>query len=101
MFLEKGETGKLCAEGLEAARDQATRRTVAESLCKALGYERLEFAEVRNDTEPHTHYVKVLDPRAEEISFVRTACPKRQALYVSCGQLGEWQRQGVSSGNFF
>lgn len=92
VFLEKGETGKLCAEGLDAARDRATRRTVAESLCKALGYERLLFAEVRNDTEPDQHYVKVLDPRAEEISFVRTACPRRQALYVSCGELGECEQ---------
>lgn len=39
VFLEKGDTGKLCAEGLDTARDAATRHTVAESLCKALGYE--------------------------------------------------------------
>lgn len=49
---------------------------------------KLEFSEVRNDTEPHTNYVRVLDPRAEEISFVRTSCAKKQALYLSCENLG-------------
>lgn len=39
VFLEKGETGKLCAEGLDTAREMIIRRTVAESLCKSLGYE--------------------------------------------------------------
>lgn len=39
IFLEKGETGKLCAEGLDSPREKIIRKTVAESLCKALGYE--------------------------------------------------------------
>lgn len=49
------------------------------------------YSEVRNDTETNTRYVKVLDPRAAEISFVRTTCEKKQALYVSCGNLGKFK----------
>lgn len=63
------------------------RSTVAESLCKALGFERVDYSQIRNDTEPNTSYVRVLDPRASEISFVRTTCQSKQSLYVSCGQL--------------
>lgn len=32
-------------------------------------------------------YVRVLDPNAPEISFVRTRCPRRQVLYVACEAL--------------
>ncbi|KAG4075762.1 hypothetical protein HA402_003588 [Bradysia odoriphaga] len=87
VFSEKGGTGKLCAEGLDSNKESTIRRTVAESLCKALGYENVLFSEVRNDSEPDTNYVRVLDPRAQEISFVRTACYKKQALFVSCDKL--------------
>jgi atrial natriuretic peptide-converting enzyme len=45
------------------------------------------FTKIRNDTEPDNNYVRVLDPRASEISFVRTSCLKRQALYLQCGDL--------------
>lgn len=45
-------------------------------------------SEVRNDSESNTRYVRVLDPKAAEISFVRTQCEKKQALYVSCSNLG-------------
>lgn len=44
--------------------------------------------EIRNDTESNTRYVRVLDPKAAEISFVRTQCDKKQALHVSCANLG-------------
>lgn len=50
---------------------------------------RVIFSEIRNDTELDTKYVRVLDPRAQEISFVRTDCPKRETLYVSCSNLGK------------
>lgn len=43
---------------------------------------------MRNDTELNTRYVRVLDPKAAEISFVRTTCERKQALYVSCANLG-------------
>lgn len=39
IFSEKGESGKLCTEGLDMQQDKSIQRTVAESLCKALGYE--------------------------------------------------------------
>lgn len=46
------------------------------------------LSEIRNDTEPNTRYVRVLDPKSAEISFVRTSCAKKQALWVSCSNLG-------------
>lgn len=49
---------------------------------------KVAFAEVRNDSEPNTRYVRVMNPKAAEISFVRTSCEKKQALYVSCANLG-------------
>lgn len=39
IFTEKGESGKLCTEGLDSHYDKDIQNTVAESLCKALGYE--------------------------------------------------------------
>lgn len=55
---------------------------------------RVTFSEVRNDTEDNHNFVRVLDPRAAEISFVRTSCPKRQAFYLSCSHL-ECGKQSV------
>ncbi|CRL04550.1 CLUMA_CG017622, isoform A [Clunio marinus] len=86
VFSEKGTVGKLCAEGMES--NEFVRTTVAESLCKALGYERVSFSEIRNDTEEgQDNYVRVLDPRAAEISFVRTNCQRREAFYLGCSHL--------------
>lgn len=85
IFTEKGSTGKLCAEGME--KGTFVRKTVAESLCKALGYERVAFSRITNDTESMNNYVRVLDPKAAEISFVRTQCYSKEALYVSCDSL--------------
>lgn len=51
----------------------------------------MAYSEVRNDTEMNTRYVRVLDPKAAEISFVRTSCEKKQALYVSCANLGSYE----------
>lgn len=53
----------------------------------------VEIFDVQNDTEKLSDYVRVLDPHAPEISFIRTHCPKRQVLYVGCGDL----RCGVQS----
>lgn len=39
IFSEKGESGKLCTEGMDTIYDINIQNTVAESLCKALGYE--------------------------------------------------------------
>ncbi|XP_065365129.1 uncharacterized protein LOC135958180 [Calliphora vicina] len=87
VFSEKGSVGKLCAEGLEGDSKLVVRQTVAESLCKSLGYESVEIFEVQADTENVEDYVRVLDPHAPEISFVRTHCPRREVLYVGCGEL--------------
>ncbi|KAL7745360.1 hypothetical protein ACLKA6_015377 [Drosophila palustris] len=87
VFSEKGVVGKLCAEGLEGDAKLVVRQTVSESLCKSLGYESVEIFDVQNDTEQLSDYVRVLDPHAPEISFIRTHCPKRQVLYVGCGDL--------------
>lgn len=95
IFTEKGSTGKLCAEGME--KGSFVRKTVAESLCKALGYERVAFSKITNDTENMNNYVRVLDPKAAEISFVRTPCHTKEALYVSCDKL-ECGIQTSSSG---
>lgn len=51
-------------------------------------YRKVALSGIRNDTENNTRYVRVLDPKAAEISFVRTTCEKKQALYVSCSNLG-------------
>ncbi|GAB0099413.1 uncharacterized protein DMENIID0001_152690 [Sergentomyia squamirostris] len=98
IFSEKGLTGKLCAEGLDSEKDASVRNTVAESLCKALGYQRLLHAEVRTDNEPNITYVRVFNPRAPEISFVRTNCRKKLALYVMCDNL-ECGVQSLFSGS--
>ncbi|XP_037920886.1 uncharacterized protein LOC119657837 isoform X1 [Hermetia illucens] len=87
VFSEKGTTGKLCAEGLEGHSKASVRQAVATSLCKSLGYDSVKKVEIRNDTEPIKDYVRVLDPYAPEISFVRTACRLKQALFVECGHL--------------
>lgn len=56
----------------------------------------MEIFDVQNDTELLSDYVRVLDPHAPEISFIRTHCPRRQVLYVGCGEL----RCGVQSALF-
>lgn len=53
------------------------------------------MAEIRKDMEENQKdYVRVLDPRAAEISFVRTNCAKREAFYLGCSHL-ECGRQSV------
>ncbi|XP_063704852.1 uncharacterized protein LOC134834199 [Culicoides brevitarsis] len=96
VFTEKGVAGKICAEGME--RGSFVRKTVAESLCKALGYEKVSFSKITNDTEPNGNYVRVLDPKAHEISFVRTPCNSRQVLYVSCENLECGMQSGIGIG---
>jgi hypothetical protein len=57
------------------------------------------FAEVRNDTEiGHNNYVRVLDPRAAEISFVRTTCARREAFFLGCSHL-ECGKQSAFGGD--
>lgn len=57
----------------------------------------MKLSELRNDTEDdNRNYVRVLDPRAAEISFVRTDCDKRRALYLECESL-ECGKQSIFS----
>lgn len=57
----------------------------------------VKLSELRNDTEDdNRNYVRVLDPRAAEISFVRTDCDKRRALYLECESL-ECGKQSIFS----
>lgn len=56
--------------------------------------------ELRNETEIIDDYVRVLDPNAAEISFVRTRCPRREVLYLRCGKL-QCGVQSVLSGKQF
>lgn len=64
---------------------------------------KVSFSKIINDTEPENNYVRVLDPKAAEISFVRTSCHTRQVLYVSCENLdcgiqsAVGQNQGILS----
>lgn len=52
-----------------------------------MNYRTVTKVEIRNDTEPVHDYVRVLDPHAAEISFVRTKCYAKQVLYVGCEDL--------------
>lgn len=62
-------------------------------------FRKLQFSEVRNDSEPNTRYVRVLDPTAPEISFIRTDCEKKEALYVACANLGNFIQCEILSMN--
>lgn len=63
-------------------------------------FRKVTFAEIRNDTENDQHnYVRVLDPRAAEISFVRTNCARKEAFYLACSHL-ECGKQSAISNNF-
>lgn len=79
-------------------KNKAIRETVAESLCKALGYDKHILAEIRDDSELGNSYVRVLDPKAPEISFIRTECKSREVLFVKCMNL-ECGVQSVYSGS--
>lgn len=45
--------------------------------------------DVEEDDEDHISYVKMKNPTASEISFIRTRCPSKKVLKVSCSDLGE------------
>lgn len=61
----------------------------------------MTFSEVRNDSELNqNNYVRVLDPRAAEISFVRTNCLKKEAFYMACSNLECGKQSALTSNNF-
>lgn len=45
--------------------------------------------DVEIDDEVNVSYVKMKNPTASEISFIRTRCPTKKVLKVSCSELGE------------
>ncbi|XP_034239987.1 atrial natriuretic peptide-converting enzyme [Thrips palmi] len=91
VFNEKGETGKLCTENLNATvpapNREATLSTIATSLCAALSYQKVETVRVQLDEERTERYVLMEDPTATEITFVPAPCPRREVLYVACSQI--------------
>lgn len=44
---------------------------------------------VEKDIEENIAYVSMKDPTAQEIVFVRSACPSKQVLKISCAELGK------------
>lgn len=68
--------------------DAVSLKILIEKLKFLIKNRRVTLSEVRNDTEVgHSNYVRVLDPRAAEISFVRTTCARREAFYLGCSHL--------------
>ncbi|KAJ8984937.1 hypothetical protein NQ317_012187 [Molorchus minor] len=90
-FNEKGDVGKLCTENinqsLPANQTFAVLHSVASSLCKTLTYENVLSVSVEIDVENNVSYVEMKDPFATEISFIRSECPTKQVLKVSCSDL--------------
>ncbi|XP_074041256.1 atrial natriuretic peptide-converting enzyme isoform X1 [Leptinotarsa decemlineata] len=91
IFNEKGEVGKLCTENinrsLPANQTFAVLHAVASSLCKTLTYENVLSVNVEVDFENGISYVRMKNPTAPEISFIRSECPSKQVLKVSCSEL--------------
>ncbi|XP_050310358.1 atrial natriuretic peptide-converting enzyme-like [Anthonomus grandis grandis] len=90
-FKEKGEGGKLCTENLNKTlsenKTEDVLRTVAVSLCKSLTYQDMQSYQVIKDPHPNTSYVRIKDPFADDITFLKSKCPSKQVLKVSCDQL--------------
>lgn len=43
--------------------------------------------EIKTDPEPSPQYVRMKDPTASEITFIRTSCQSKRVLHVSCSDL--------------
>ncbi|CAG9862459.1 unnamed protein product [Phyllotreta striolata] len=90
-FNEKGEIGKLCTENINRSLPLNQSNTVlhaaAASLCKTLSYEKVASVNVVTDTEDNVSYVRMRNPTASEISFVRAKCHTKQVLKVQCADL--------------
>lgn len=90
-FTEKGEIGKLCVENLNKTlsenKTEEVLKTVAVSLCKSLSYQDVHSYQVTRDDEDNVNYVKIKDPFADDLSFLKSKCPSKQVLKVSCDEL--------------
>ncbi|CAH1967731.1 unnamed protein product [Acanthoscelides obtectus] len=107
IFNEKGEVGKLCTENinrsLPANQTIGVLHSVASSLCKTLTYQNVISVNVETDIENNISYVKMKNPTAPEISFVRSKCPSKQVLKVACSELecdGDSRRLALALGAF-
>ncbi|XP_026757958.2 atrial natriuretic peptide-converting enzyme [Galleria mellonella] len=101
VWAERGRDGKICAAPYE--NDKRALISVATSLCRALTYRAAISAEAVLDSEEETEnetttenivsrketpeYVEVVDPFAPEISFVKSDCPQRKVIRVTCDKL--------------
>lgn len=45
--------------------------------------------QIEKDTEENITYVSMKDPTAAEIVFIRSACPTKKVLKVTCAELGK------------
>lgn len=43
--------------------------------------------QIKQDDEHNVPYVRMKDPTASEITFVRTSCPSKQVLHVGCSDI--------------
>ncbi|KAL1498247.1 hypothetical protein ABEB36_009077 [Hypothenemus hampei] len=91
VFNERGDLGKLCVESLNRTlsenKTEEVLSTVAVSLCKALKYQDVKSHQVVKDYEDNISYVKIKDPFAEDLNFIKTKCSSKQVLKVSCENL--------------
>ncbi|KAM3963433.1 atrial natriuretic peptide-converting enzyme [Aphomia sociella] len=100
VWAERGRDGKICAAPYE--NDKRALASVATSLCRALTFKAavsaeavLDSEEIENETTTENivpknytpEYVEVVDPFAPEISFVKSECPQRKVIRVTCDQL--------------
>ncbi|XP_060529416.1 atrial natriuretic peptide-converting enzyme [Cylas formicarius] len=88
---EKGVIEKLCTENLNRSlsrnRTEQVLRTLSSSLCKMLNYQDVQEHNVVKDHESDVSYVKMRDPLAQELNFVKSKCASKQVLKVTCDEL--------------
>ncbi|XP_049952407.1 atrial natriuretic peptide-converting enzyme [Schistocerca serialis cubense] len=91
LLKEKGQTGKLCTENLNTTvpepNRQATLNNIASSMCHRLSYQTVNTVRIEEDKEHSERYVYMQDPASADITFVPAPCPKREVLYIGCGDL--------------
>ncbi|XP_066247689.1 atrial natriuretic peptide-converting enzyme [Euwallacea similis] len=90
-FNERGEVGKLCTENLNRTlsenKTEEVLRTVSMSLCKSLKYQDMLSYQIIKDDEDNIPYVKIKDPFADDLTFLKSKCPSKQVLKVTCQDL--------------
>ncbi|RVE50116.1 hypothetical protein evm_005322 [Chilo suppressalis] len=91
VWSERGRDGKICAAPFD--NDRRALKSVATSLCRAMGFKAATNVEVTQDLEElideNPEYVAIVDPFAPEISFLKTECSERKVIKIVCDQLGK------------